>query len=47
MLVFWNEEHGKPATDIKKTFLNDECGDTSDKAKDIRQCGLHVLTIFK
>jgi hypothetical protein len=46
-LVFWDASRGPPPTDLRETLLDDERGDRSEKAKSIRESGIHVLTTFK
>lgn len=51
VLVFWNAELGlgeeDPPRVIRRALLDDEHGDRSEKARRIREAGLHVLTTFK
>jgi hypothetical protein len=46
-LFLWDSSRGSPPTDLKATLMDDERGDRSEKAKSIRESGIHVLTTFK
>ncbi|KUI63016.1 TPR repeat-containing protein associated with Hsp90 [Cytospora mali] len=46
-LVFWNTECGQPPQDIRSLLLDDEVGDTSASASQIRNQGVHIVTTFR
>ncbi|CAJ2513033.1 Uu.00g011520.m01.CDS01 [Anthostomella pinea] len=47
MLFFWDTSSRLPPRKIRKTLLDDELGDRSEKVKGIRESGVHVLTTFR
>ncbi|KAI3391944.1 hypothetical protein diail_6590 [Diaporthe ilicicola] len=47
VLVFENTELGKTGQSLRKTLLDDEAGDNSERAKKARAEGLHVVATFK
>lgn len=47
MLVFWNQKSvGQPPRNLRPFLLDDETGDSSERAKKIRAEGVHALTTF-
>ncbi|KAL2030761.1 hypothetical protein VTO58DRAFT_108115 [Aureobasidium pullulans] len=46
-LVFWNSAQEPPPTNLRATLLDDEQGDRSESARNIRESGIHVLSTFK
>lgn len=47
ILVFCNTELGRLPNSLRATLLDDEVGDNSEKAKELRAKGLHVVDTFK
>ncbi|KAI1213605.1 uncharacterized protein F4807DRAFT_193787 [Annulohypoxylon truncatum] len=48
MLVFWNQrKYGELMGDIYQLLLDDENGDTTSSARNIRSDGIHILSTFK
>lgn len=47
ILVFYNTDLGRMPRSLRAMLLDDEVGDNSEKAKELRAKGLHVVTTFK